>query len=188
LQLDLTLGDAATSNDWYQMAIWLEDHQQHHLETLFVTGETGRQGLGNNYKSLLGFTIQEHRGSLPVWAFSRDIGVKENPYPTKQQPLPDAITGATIKQSTVQQLFSLSPEAQAQLRGDGLRCLVEINVSRDGVPSLVFDASITPDGISVGLKPLGMGDEKGRHGTIFSLDDNVEPSSYIRRGQVTLRP
>ncbi len=76
-----------------QMAIWLEDPEGNYLSTLYVThrAATGRWRMagGNRRKE-----------ALPHWSHQRGIQYEGGLYlPTRDEPLPDGISGATPKGS-----------------------------------------------------------------------------------------
>ena len=165
LQVDIHLGPKSTGKNWYQLALWLEDKDGNYVDTLYVTSSIGREGLGNGYMKIFGITFREAPGSLPVWAHSRNVTYGDSYYPTKKQHLPDAMTSATIKTSEFMKKFRLSSEVVRMLGEQAWHCLLEINVSRDDTPSMVFRATVDPD--SPGKVPFvfaGYGEEKGRDG------------------------
>ena len=165
VQVHIQLGPKSTGENWYQLALWLEDENGKYVDTLYVTSSVGREGLGNGYMKIFGITIREAPGSLPVWAHSRNVTYGDSYYPTKKQPLPDAMTSATIKASEFMKSFNLSNDVAQILGEQAWNCLLEINVSRDDTPSMVFRATVTPDG--PGIAPFvfaGYGEENGRDG------------------------
>ena len=147
------------------MALWLEDDSGQYVETLFVTHSVGHEGLGNGYLKFLGITLREVPGSLPVWAHRRNVRYGDSLYPPRKAPLPDAMTGATIKSAEFVKSFPLSSDLVQMLSPQSWHCLLEINVSRDGVPSMVYRATV--DSGKAGRTSFvfaGYGEEKGRDG------------------------
>lgn len=72
-----------------QIAIWIEDTQGHYLSTVYVTHKIATQSWtasgGNRRKE-----------ALPHWCYARGVQYPDGLYlPTKQQPLTDALSGAT---------------------------------------------------------------------------------------------
>lgn len=72
-----------------QIAIWTEDMEGNYLTTIYVTNRTATQSWimsgGNRRKS-----------ALPYWAHRRGVQYEDGLYmPTRKNPLPDAVTGAT---------------------------------------------------------------------------------------------
>ncbi len=165
IQVQIHLGPKSTGENWYQLALWLEDENGNYVDTLYVTSSVGLEGLGNGYMKIFGITIREAPGSLPVWAHSRNVTYGDSYYPTKKQPLPDAMTSATIKASEFMKSFNLSNDVVRMPEEQTWHCLLEINVSRDDTPSMVYRATVTPDG--PGKVPFvfaGYGEENGRDG------------------------
>ena len=81
-----------------QFAIWLTDEERGFIDTVYVTRKTAQKGLGNRGGKLDGKLGGSRLSTLPVWAHWRgfDYG-GGNFYPSKDRPLPDAITSATPK-------------------------------------------------------------------------------------------
>ena len=182
--VQIHLGPAATGDDWYQMALWLEDPQRGYAQTFYVTADVGREGLGNGFWRLFGLTLREAPESLPVWAHRRGVRYGESYYPPKEKPLPDAVTGATIKQPSILQGFELE-DAVSQRKGTGSwHCLMELNVSRDGIPSMVFQAVATANGGPAPFRFLGYGDKNGRDGTLHAGDAN--PAAFVQEASCTI--
>lgn len=190
LKLDVTLGAKSTGEDWYQMAIWIEDSEGHFIETLYVTEAIGRKGLGNAYIKLLGFTVRAAPESLPVWAHTRNVRYGDSYYPSKNEPLPDAITGATVKSNRFIKTFTVSAQRLQKLSDNHMVCRIEINAARDGVPSMVFECNV-PDspGVADRFTFVGYGDNKGRNGEVSSnADSDAKTSDYLKRLTVAVGP
>ncbi len=189
LNVSLKFGPNALSDDYYQMAIWLEDTHGKYVETLFVTDATARQGLGNSYIRLFGFTLRSVPGCLPVWAHARNVRYGKSYYPPKDKPLPDAISGATTKAQVFTRAFTLSPEVRQRLTEDKVVCRVELNVARDKIPSMVFAATL--DGLSgapAKLSFVGYGDENGREGSIDEEPiSKVRPEAFLSSAEARLQ-
>lgn len=74
-----------------QMAIWIEDTAGNYVSTLFVSKKVATQG----WLFSRGSRRQE---ALPYWEHKRGIQYVDGLYlPTKDNPIPDGITGATPK-------------------------------------------------------------------------------------------
>ena len=133
-----------------------------------MTGKTGREGLGNGFMKVFGATVHESPEALPVWAHARGVFYGQSVYPPKDSPLPDAITGATPAATQLRYYYRV-PETH----GDALRLLVELNVSLDGIPSMVYEAVLPLDspGAAIEFVCLGYGDSEGRNGNITPADD-----------------
>ncbi|CAL2080587.1 hypothetical protein [Tenacibaculum sp. 190524A02b] len=132
--IQLTIDVLRSEHYWHpQMAIWVEDEQGNYVETLFVSKATAR-GLffggrsKDNYKS-----FDENKNAsgdyrrvnaLPVWSHKRNIEYADGLYvPPSNNPLPDAITGATIVDN-FQLLSSISKISKFKLK-------IEVNVAFD---------------------------------------------------------
>ena len=76
-----------------QMAVWVEDTQGNYLETLYVT----KRASNSSYlHSLFGGEEVRRPEALPHWSFSRGIKSADGlMMPSGDQPIADAITGAT---------------------------------------------------------------------------------------------
>ena len=101
-----------------QIAIWLTDMSGNYLATVYVSKKIASEGwvFNNNNR---------RRESLPVWCYARNIQYPDGLYlPTKKQPLPDSVTGATPKGS-----FSVKLAPAEKLKQFKVR--VEVNHSRD---------------------------------------------------------
>lgn len=108
IKLDIDLLRA--EHYWHpQMAIWTEDTEGNYLETIFVSKATAK-GLffgGRTKENFKTFDEkQKSRGeyrrvnALPVWAHKRGVSNADGMYaPSSRNPLPDAITGATLDDS-----------------------------------------------------------------------------------------
>jgi hypothetical protein len=184
ITMQIHLGPGATGEDWYQMALWLEDPQGHYAETLYVTADVGREGLGNGFWRLFGLTVREAPESLPVWAHRRGVRYGESYYPPREKPLPDAVTGATIKQSSIIRAFDLDDAAAQRMGTDPWHCLLELNVSRDGTPSMVFEAIATANSAPAPFRFMGYGDQKGRDGTLHGGEAN--PAEFVQEASCTI--
>lgn len=169
-------------------AIWVEDMEGNYIETLFVTQfvATGVYGHGQiapgKWDNKPGAVRRP--ATLPYWAHKRNIIAPDSLYiPSPENPVSDAITGATPKGS-----FSLNTFLSEKKEGK-LRLLLEINQAWDSnnfwftgkypddidyysslQPSLVYAATIdllTPD-TPVFLNPIGHGHPSGKDGRLFT--------------------
>jgi hypothetical protein len=103
-----------------QIAIWIEDNEGNFLDTLYVTEKFAKQrwGFGSGQKDDKTFRIE----SLPYWMHKRQA--KGLASPTKNNPLPDAVTGATPDKD-----FVLRTKAATNLTE--IAVLMEVNLSFD---------------------------------------------------------
>lgn len=86
------------------MAVWTTDTNNTYIETLFIAESIGKGYFDHADNSSGKWLPGEARrpAALPVWSFNRNI--KENDgllIPTKDSPMPDAITGATPQNNFV---------------------------------------------------------------------------------------
>lgn len=78
-----------------QIAVWLEDPDGNYLSTVYVTRKMATQG----WISAKGNRRKE---ALPHWCHTRGVKYDDGLYlPTKRQPLPDDISGATPRKGFV---------------------------------------------------------------------------------------
>ena len=184
VDIRLELGAAAYASELPQYAIWITDEHGLYLDTVYVTGKTGREGLGNAYLMVLGATVRESPDALPVWAHARGVRYDQSVYPTKDTPLPDAITGATPAATQLAYYFRV-PETHA---GETIRVLTELNVSLDSVPSMVYEAVIpldSPDA-PVEFVYLGQGHPDGLNGRVTPADNAAQAAQFLASGRAEL--
>ena len=186
LRVTIDLGRKSVGNDWYQMAIWIEDTAGHYVDTLYVTEAVGKEGLGNAYIGFLGFTVRAVPGSLPVWAHARNVLYGKSYYPPKTDPLPDGMTGATVKAGHFLKAFTLPNDLSSRLKDGKVVCRMELNVARDHVPSMVFEARIDAEDEGLGqFRLVGYGDENGSNGNISQhpqFDSTI--GDYLRQADM----
>ncbi len=195
-KLQLTIDVLRSEHYWHpQMAIWVEDEGGNYVKTLFVSKATAK-GLFFGGRSKDNFkTFDESKdvsgdyrrvNALPVWSYKRAVEYADGLYvPPINNPLPDAITGATIT-NNFQLLSSIEERSKFHLK-------IEINVAFDdneyysaydfpddktfhsgtgqlGQPSIIFDALIDMnDNKNYYLMQLiGHGHYSGQNGNINS--------------------
>jgi len=188
VEFRLEFGEHALSKDLHQLALWLETPEGEFLDTVYVTGKVGKQGLGNGYMKVGRLTVREAPDSLPVWAHARGVRYGESYYPPKDHPLPDAITGATPKAKEFTRTFALLPELRQKLHGAQVVCAAELNVSRLGGASLIFKGTLDlAKAEPVPLLFVGTGDPKGATGKITpDTKGRHRPGAYLAGGSVSL--
>lgn len=72
-----------------QIAIWAEDMEGNYLTTIYVSHRIATQ-------SWMMAGGDRRKSALPYWCFRRGVQYEDGLYlPTKKNPLPDAVTGAT---------------------------------------------------------------------------------------------
>ena len=105
--INLSIDLQRAEHYWHpQMAVWIEDSLGNYQETIFISKATA-QGLffggrsKNNFKEF--DQKKEGQGdyrrvdALPVWSHKRNVMYEDGYFvPPSDQPLPDAITGATL--------------------------------------------------------------------------------------------
>ena len=193
--IQLTIDVLRSEHYWHpQMAIWIEDAQGNYVETLFVSKATAR-GLFFGGRSKANFkTFDESKdasgdyrrvNALPVWSHHRGVKYADGMYvPSSNDPLPDAITGATLVDN-FKILTSIDELQEFQLK-------IEINVAFDdneyyseydfpedevfhngtgqlGQPSIVFNAEIDMNDSKdyYLMELIGHGHHSGQNGDIF---------------------
>jgi hypothetical protein len=124
-----------------QIAVWLEDSSGRYAADLYITEKAGKSAWGSVRRP----------EALPVWSHARGRRYADGLYmPTKDEPLPDAVSGPTPKpkKGDVEVLMTLTLPVEA---GSGSRLMVEVNSSFDfnaayperkgnvnGQPSIVY--------------------------------------------------
>lgn len=101
-----------------QIAIWTEDMEGNFLSTIYVSEKLAKQSWtaagGNRRKE-----------SLPCWSYAQGKQYADGLYlPTKDEPLPDAVTGATPKGN-----FAANTQVDANIKQFVIKC--EFNHSTD---------------------------------------------------------
>ncbi len=188
VKVDLKLGPKSIKKDLYQLAVWLETSDGAYLDTIYVTDKTARKGLGNGYTKVFGWVIREVPEALPVWAYSRNVRYGKSVYPPKEKPLPDAISGPTGKTERFSRTFSISPDIVKKSGGKSIVCLAEINVGKDGVPSVIFKGTLdlTAAGAAK-LNYVGAGHKKGANDKITpDPKGRFRPNNYVAEATVSI--
>lgn len=179
---------------WHpQMAVWTEDKYGNYLETLFVSKATAK-GLffgGRSKDNFKAFDEQKNSSgnyrsvnALPIWSHKRGVAYSDGGYvPTRKNPLPDAITGATLTNNfqlmtSVTERTSFKVKIEINVAFDDNEYYSEFDFPEDkifhsgtgqlGQPSIVFNTFIDMlDGKDYYLMDLiGHGHHSGQNGTI----------------------
>jgi hypothetical protein len=193
-----------------QVVIWLEDSAGNYLETLLVTTSTAR-GLfysgrsAENFKQSDEVKTEENNptrrvDALPYWSHKRGHKYPDGFYsPPPDQPLPDAITGATPKEN-----FHVKSDPPSLEKLTAFRVLVEVNVAFDeneyyseydfpedslyhsgtgllGQPSVIYSATISKSDQNryYVLSLLGHGHHSGSTGELFADMKTLSTARYI---------
>ncbi len=180
IEFKFEMGPKALGKNLFQMAVWVADENGKFLDTVYVTSTLGKRGLGNGFSKLLGKTIRQHPEAAPVWAHARGIRDGKSYFPSKKNPLPDAVSGATPTTKTFVKQLSMKKVPKI------VKCFVEIKVS--GNPSIVFagDLDTTKSG-PVEMKYIGTGNPKGKSGKIrLGAKTKIPPKDCISSVKVVL--
>jgi hypothetical protein len=97
-----------------QFAVWLEDETEGTIRTIWVTSKTGTGDWGNNVTRSV---------SLPYWVSRWNLQTKSSTFPTPENPVINALTGATPKAELTAEVIVPAKSA--------LNYFIEVNVSGD---------------------------------------------------------
>lgn len=159
-----------------QFAIWVEDDRGSFVDTVYVTRKVAKKGMGNRKGDLDDLLGGPRLSALPVWAHRRGVDYGGgNFYPTKDKPLPDAVTSATPKAGE----FAWTWRPEETLRPGQYVYYVEVNKSSDkndyhdyswyrGQPSVVWRGSleVEDETSSSQARVIGHGHVAGADGKI----------------------
>jgi len=174
-----------------QIAIWVEDADGNFIETLYVTSK-GAKG------SFMGFGSEEIRRieALPIWSHKRGQVEKDGLFmPTKDNPLPDAVTGASPESGMI-----LNTKVASDL--EKFVIFIEVNKSFDynefyadglesdapgynsgfsGQPAVVYSAKINrKDGVRYYFPELvGHSSPTGGDGVLSTDTSNLDTSLLL---------
>ena len=182
-----------------QLAVWLNDEAGAFVDTVYVTRKTARKGLGNR-----GGGLDDHWGGsrlsvLPVWAYQRGIDDGSgNYYPSKANPLVDAMSSATPKAGQ----FVWNWQPRRVLRPGRYDYYIEVNKSFDknkyhdyswyrGQPSVIWRGSL-----QIGNRISRSKAEITGHGHIAGADGLIDSDlstlttalDLIREAEAVYRP
>ncbi len=184
--LHITSGDAWSSKKAPQIAVWIEDNETGYRETLYVS-----------YKSATGRWAFEPTArrpeALPYWSHRHGVQYADGLYmPTRDEPLPDAVTSATPSHS-----FKLQSTMPADL--ESFTVLAELNVSFDynefypegaspgddnysyvnGQPSLIYAATFAPGNDTGTLQLVGTGSLDGSSGELTKDLSTITTAAHL---------
>jgi len=205
--LKLTIDVLRAEHYWHpQMAIWTEDMRGNYLQTLFVSKATAN-GLffgGRSKENFKDFDAKKKLSgdyrrvnALPIWSHKRGVQYEDGLYvPTNDDPLSDAISGATITDNFILKTSTNSTSV--------FKLKIELNVAFDdneyyseydfpddeifhngtgqlGQPSIVFDTQIDmKDGKNYYLMELiGHGHRSGQTGELFEELNTLTTAKQI---------
>jgi hypothetical protein len=156
------------------MAIWVEDSRGTLIETLYVTRKFATQSWGGTWPDRTD-DATFRRAALPYWLHR--MVAAGRPSPTRNSPLPDAVTGATPRGA-----FTLRTRVAADV--PEVAVLLEVNNSFDenglfpnqgggpgteynGQPAVVYRAVVTPARPGrYDMVPIGRSSHDGQDGSL----------------------
>lgn len=181
------------------MVIWTEDTTGKYIETLYVAESIGKGVFLHGDESTGKWLPGEIRrpAALPYWAHKRGVKAKDGLYiPTADDPMPDAVTGATPPGD-----FILNTRTSS-VYPDVFKVLFEINQTWDWneywtnnkypgndeyktscQPALVYSATLHPRdaGSEVELKLIGHSHYSGENGNLFTDLSTITTAKEITR-------
>lgn len=194
-ELQLSIDLVRAEHYWHpQMAIWMENENGTYIKTLFVSKATAKGFFfgGRNKENFKEFdeskqTEGKYRrvNALPIWSHKRGVRYLDGALvPTRENPLPDAISGATLSDN-----FYLRTSTDYHQK---FRIKVELNVAFDdneyysefdfpndeifhngtgqlGQPSILFESLIDMNDSKKYylMKLMGHGHHSAQTGTIY---------------------
>jgi len=191
--------NAGPEHNHPMMAVWIEDEKGNYIQTLFVNESVAKGYFKHADKSDGEWTSGTlvRPASLPVWAHKRDIKNDLGNYmPTRENPVPDAYTGATPAGD-----FLLKTKTDDALPQQ-FRLIFEINQSWDwneywtnnkfpddedyktsSQPSLVYAVDIDLENREEAyeLIAVGHGHYSGKNGEIYYDLDNMTTALEITK-------
>jgi len=97
---DMKIGKFMTIHNPPTTVFWIEDMDGNYIETLFITEKVGTEGWKKTPGEEPVGTDLRRPGSLPTWGYRRGVVAPDGVYlPTKDDPMPDAVTSASPKAS-----------------------------------------------------------------------------------------
>lgn len=166
------------------IVFWIEDDEGRYIETLYASQSiatgTFMYGVADGKKWKSG--ERRRQAALPYWGHRRGVKAPDGLFlPTPQNPLPDAITGATPTNN-----FTISTTANAET--EYMKVFMEINQTWDWnhywhnnlypnddeyktscQPALVYMArvKISENGLTYEMLPIGHSHPSGKTGELF---------------------
>jgi len=161
-----------------QFAIWIEDTLENYVTTVYVTKKIATEGWVSNKGN-------RRKEALPYWCHQRGVVYRDGlMLPTKENPMPDAVTGATPKSSrtfatqtdrlkapfVIKAEFNHSVDFNKSFpknakKGDG-------NYSGgsegSGQPAIIYAGTIYPNQTTIELKLIGRSSADGSDGNIYT--------------------
>jgi len=181
-----------------QFAVWIEDTNGNYLSTVFVTKKIATEGWQSNAGN-------RRKEALPHWCHQRGIIYEDGlMLPTKENPLTDAITGATPKENKTIQITPKSLQTPFVVKVE-LNQSIDFNTSYpenaqegdtnysggkegSGQPAVIYAATIDADTKETELKLIGHSSPDGTDGNIY---DNMEglttATSIVKSIKLTIK-
>lgn len=180
-----------------QFAIWIEDTEGNYLSTVFVTSKIATEGWRFNNGN-------RRKESLPHWCSQRGAIYEDGlMLPTKSDPLPDGISGATPKENK---------NIQVRLKdfNEPVVIKVELNHSIDfnsyfpenakegdvnysggemgsGQPAIVYAGTLYPSTKELELITIGHSSPDGSNGNIYTDMEKLSTAkSIVEKINVTI--
>lgn len=172
-----------------QFAVWIEDTAGNYISTVFVTEKTATEGWIANKGN-------RRKEALPHWCHKRGVIYDDGLLlPTKEEPLPDGITGATPKENK---------EIQVSLKNFSNPIVIkaEFNHSIDfndyfpenaqkgddnygemsGQPAIIYAVTIYPNQPQTYMKLIGHSSADGSDGIVYSdLEKLTTAKSIVKQ-------
>lgn len=171
-----------------QIAVWLRRADGSYVADLFVTEKAGKSAWGKVRRP----------EALPVWSHERGVRYSDGLFmPTKAEPLPDSVSGATPKPKKSGDRIDLTLALPAGLPAGDYQVAVEVNSSFDfnaaypetkddvnGQPSLVYGVPLVwgPIPAAGPAAVLGTGDPAGAGGAVRSGAAGLDSALRIVEG------
>ncbi|HEY9114297.1 MAG TPA: hypothetical protein VIN10_06325 [Bacteroidales bacterium] len=180
-------------------ALWIEDIEGNYLETIFVTRSfaTGIYGHGDagdgKWKTVPGESIRI--AALPYWSHKRNVISRDTLYiPTPENPLPDALTGATPENNFVILtnydkelprkfviLFEINQAFDYNEFWTNLSLNQNPNYLTSGQPSVIYAVTVDlgSDMKEFFLNPIGHGSATGKDGLLYTNLQTITTAGKI---------
>jgi len=172
-----------------QYAVWIEDTSGNYLSTVFVTYKIATEGWQANKGN-------RRIEALPHWCHKRGIVYDDGlMMPTKENPVTDAITGATPKVSSTIQISPLDLKKPFVLKAE-FNQSVDFNnfypenakIDDDnysggeegsGQPAVIYAVTVYPDTKETALILIGHSSPDGSDGAVYENMDGLTTGKSI---------
>lgn len=180
-------------------AVWIESIEGKYIESVFVTRSFATATYGHadagdgRWKTIPGESIRI--AALPYWAHKRNVISRDTLFiPTPENPVPDALTGATPEHNFViltnydkklprkfVVLFEINQAFDYNEFWTNLSLNQNPNYLTSGQPSLVYAVTIDLDSTvkEYYLNPIGHGNASGSDGLLYTDLSTVTSASQI---------